>query len=204
MSSFPVPPYSHPKVEPAPANLASSSSAPPVPAVNISNLFNALKKAGVVSANATPTGAGQTAREQTPPPAETPKDALREYRKAIVSARIHLNSSDIMRYVPARVFEAVDHVNLTHSSYRRQRLPIVRYLYDTAPSQCKQCGIRFSDSSSGKKRMEDHLDMHFRQNRKTTQNSGRGHCRSWFVNVEVCHLIILVVWGKIADHSLFV
>ncbi|KAK7695922.1 hypothetical protein QCA50_000561 [Cerrena zonata] len=160
--SYPVPAFSQPKVEPTAANLASSSSAPPVPVPNISNLFNALMKAGVVSANATPTGAGQTAKDQTPPPADSPKDALREYRKAIVSARIRLGSSDIMR----------------------QRPPIVRFLYDTAPSQCKQCGIRFSDSSSGKKRMEDHLDMHFRQNRKSTQSSGRGHCRSLFVNVE--------------------
>lgn len=33
--------------------------------------------------------------------------------------------------------------------------------------------------------MEDHLDMHFRQNRKASQNVGRGHSRSWFVGVEV-------------------
>jgi hypothetical protein len=34
--------------------------------------------------------------------------------------------------------------------------------------------------------MEDHLDMHFRQNRKANQNIGRGHSRSWFIGVEVC------------------
>jgi len=34
--------------------------------------------------------------------------------------------------------------------------------------------------------MENHLDMHFRQNRKANQNIGRGHSRSWFVGVEVC------------------
>jgi pre-mRNA cleavage complex 2 protein Pcf11 len=28
--------------------------------------------------------------------------------------------------------------------------------------------------------MQDHLDMHFRQNRKANQNIGRGHSRSWF------------------------
>ena len=33
--------------------------------------------------------------------------------------------------------------------------------------------------------MEDHLDMHFRQNRKANQNMGRGHSRSWFVTLEV-------------------
>lgn len=33
--------------------------------------------------------------------------------------------------------------------------------------------------------MDDHLDMHFRQNRKVNQNQGRGHSRSWFVSLEV-------------------
>lgn len=33
--------------------------------------------------------------------------------------------------------------------------------------------------------MEDHLDMHFRQNRKANQSLGRGHSRSWFVDLDV-------------------
>lgn len=45
--------------------------------------------------------------------------------------------------------------------------------------------MRFSDDPAGKKRMEDHLDMHFRQNRKASQTVGRGHSRSWFVSLEV-------------------
>lgn len=33
--------------------------------------------------------------------------------------------------------------------------------------------------------MEEHLDMHFRQNRKASQGVGRGHSRSWFIGIEV-------------------
>jgi pre-mRNA cleavage complex 2 protein Pcf11 len=33
--------------------------------------------------------------------------------------------------------------------------------------------------------MDDHLDMHFRQNRKANQNIGRGHSRNWFIGIEV-------------------
>jgi hypothetical protein len=43
----------------------------------------------------------------------------------------------------------------------------------------------FVDNSVGKKEMQDHLDMHFRQNRKANQNIGRGHSHSWFVALEV-------------------
>jgi pre-mRNA cleavage complex 2 protein Pcf11 len=62
---------------------------------------------------------------------------------------------------------------------------IIEFLYDRLSSQCKQCGIRFPDTDEGKKTMDDHLDMHFRQNRKANQNIGRGHSRSWFVGIEV-------------------
>jgi pre-mRNA cleavage complex 2 protein Pcf11 len=67
----------------------------------------------------------------------------------------------------------------------RTRPEIVHFLYDRLPVQCKQCGIRFADNFVGKKEMQDHLDMHFRQNRKANQNIGRGHSRSWFIGVEV-------------------
>src|ERR1700744_5193384 len=53
------------------------------------------------------------------------------------------------------------------------------------PVQCKQCGLRFSDTAQGKKTMQEHLDMHFRQNRKASQSVGRGHSRSWFLGAEV-------------------
>lgn len=67
----------------------------------------------------------------------------------------------------------------------RTRPEIIHFLYDRLPVQCKQCGIRFADSTSGKKDMQDHLDMHFRQNRKANQNIGRRHGHGWFVGVEV-------------------
>lgn len=49
--------------------------------------------------------------------------------------------------------------------------------------QCKQCVIRFAESTSGKKDMQDHLDMHFRQNRKANQNI---ECR-YYKGIETCH-----------------
>ena len=38
--------------------------------------------------------------------------------------------------------------------------------------------------------MDDHLDIHFRQNRKANQNIGRGHSRSWFIGIEVTRVRI--------------
>ena len=67
----------------------------------------------------------------------------------------------------------------------RHRTGIVPFLYERMPVQCRQCAIRYPEGQVGKKQMEDHLDMHFRQNHKASQNIGRGHNRSWFVGTDV-------------------
>jgi pre-mRNA cleavage complex 2 protein Pcf11 len=195
-SPYPQPPHSYPSFEQVKTegfDLSSTvgsqavSSSGPDPsstsAGNIANLFNALVKAGVVSASATPTGAGATAQGEDSKPDDTDleKKKSRSYRKAILAQKIKLTSADITKYVSSKSFGFF----LTHIIHRT-RPQIVNLLYDQLPAQCKQCGVRFADNSLGKRKMEDHLDMHFRQNRKANQNIGRGHSRSWFIGVEVC------------------
>jgi pre-mRNA cleavage complex 2 protein Pcf11 len=152
------------------SNSVVASTAPPaIP--NISGLFEALVKAGVVSATSTPTGAGATIHAQsdskpqfhdTQSPRESNVEDSRVYRTAILAEDVKFSSAEISRHRPN----------------------IVHFLYDRMPVQCKQCGLRFSDTAQGKKTMQEHLDMHFRQNRKASQSVGRGHSRSWFLGVE--------------------
>jgi len=61
----------------------------------------------------------------------------------------------------------------------------VNFLYGSMGSRCKQCGIRFAGTALGRKELDDHLDMHFQQNRRATQNMGRGHSRGWFTSLDV-------------------
>ena len=80
-----------------------SSSVPghsAAPISNITNLYNALLKAGVVSASATPTGAGETAKvdESKPGPVDPAKTTSREYRRAILSQKVKLSSAGITKY----------------------------------------------------------------------------------------------------------
>ncbi|KAF9008966.1 hypothetical protein BDQ17DRAFT_90529 [Cyathus striatus] len=142
-----------------------SSNAAAAPS-DISNLLSTLIKAGVVSASGTPVGAGSSTKQdilvEDPVIVTLKQESERKYREAILSQNAKLSSLEITRTIP----------------------PIVQFLYDSLSAQCKQCGIRFPDSAAGKKTLDDHLDMHFRQNRKATQNIGRGHSRSWFIGVE--------------------
>jgi pre-mRNA cleavage complex 2 protein Pcf11 len=85
------------------ASPRSTSTVPghSAPINNITNLYNALLKAGVVSASATPTGAGQTAKaeEHKPEPVDPAKATAREYRRAILSQKVRLTSAGITKYV---------------------------------------------------------------------------------------------------------
>ncbi|KAJ3515454.1 hypothetical protein NLJ89_g1743 [Agrocybe chaxingu] len=166
-----MPPYSQPpqviKTEPPMEPSASQPVAPPVIAPdNIANLFSSLVSAGLISASATPSGATPTKADDVPLQVEDEKEvkatSVRDYRQAVLSETINLTTVDLARAKPR----------------------IVEFLYNRQPSQCRQCGLRFPDTKSGKKDMETHLDMHFRQNRKADQNVGRGHSRSWFIGVE--------------------
>jgi len=121
-------------------------------------------KSGVMSKTGTPVN------KSTPPP-DPSREAFRAYRDRILREDAKLATSDITR---------------------RQTTNAPTYLYNALSSRCKQCGIRFPDSSLGKKEIEEHLDMHFRQNRKVNQSTGRGHSRSWFVGVEVSLIFITI------------
>ncbi|KAM5540448.1 hypothetical protein V8D89_005906 [Ganoderma adspersum] len=148
---------------PTVAPIASTSSGLSAPIPDISGIFSALVRAGVVSTTGTPTGAGATSKpEEFSEPVDPERQARQTYRKSIMSVKIKLTSSDVSKHRPR----------------------IVETLYERLPTQCKQCGLRFSDDHVGKKQFEDHLDMHFRQNRKATQAVGRGHSRSWFIGLE--------------------
>jgi pre-mRNA cleavage complex 2 protein Pcf11 len=87
-------------------NPAVPTTAPPaIP--NITGLFEALVKAGVVSATSTPTGAGATAhvqddiQSQTADlqwPSESKVEDTRAYRKAILAEDVKFSSTDVSRY----------------------------------------------------------------------------------------------------------
>ncbi|KAG8964528.1 hypothetical protein FRC03_001694 [Tulasnella sp. 419] len=199
--SYPNPPVrapeTYPPVAPASVSLAPAPSAPApvsVPSVpgmaDLSSLFNNLVKAGVVSSAAIP--APSTSSSSTIPslsalsallastPATTPEnkvtsvtdsslDAEKEYERLVLSLDGSLNGANLQREQPQ----------------------VISLLYDQLSLQCKQCALRFpDDGGKGKKRFEDHLDLHFRQNLRsaTAANStsgvgvmGRGYTRSWFV-----------------------
>lgn len=62
---------------------------------------------------------------------------------------------------------------------KTRQAPIIQKLF--SGMQCSSCGVRFPPEQTMK--YSQHLDWHFRQNRKERDNSRRAHSRKWYYDV---------------------
>ncbi|KAF9570937.1 hypothetical protein EC968_001188 [Mortierella alpina] len=156
---------------PQPVVAAIPSVVPPV----ANNLFASLMQSGLLGPNGTlgnlnlapqsplvPTVGAATA---TPPPVNVVHDRSdqSELDQSVMSlGRIELTSQDIQRRRPAAI----------------------QVMYGVPPLQCNQCGYRCPKSTDAQKKMDAHLDWHFRQNRRMKDKAKKSHSRSWLVGEE--------------------
>lgn len=173
-SATSTPPPSLPSAPQQPSVAPSSSLLP-------SDLLQNLINAGIITMPAATQES--TATEAIPVKQEDAGAASRnqEYDDMILGMGVQLTSASIQRYVPNSLYTC----ERSLTNFYRERPQMASMLYNRLPLQCKQCAMRFPAGEAGKKTMEDHLDLHFKQNRKASQNTGRGHSRSWFIAREV-------------------
>jgi pre-mRNA cleavage complex 2 protein Pcf11 len=57
-------------------------------------------------------------------------------------------------------------------------------LYDKEDVQCHQCGLRYPPTEAGQLKMKDHLDWHFRQNRRIKEKDQKTISRDWYLTVD--------------------
>lgn len=70
-------------------------------------------------------------------------------------------------------------IELNSSSLNIPRPYLIRQLYEDLPKSCSTCGKRFPDTYEGRKAREEHLDWHFRMNKKLRDENWT-QMRSWF------------------------
>jgi hypothetical protein len=64
------------------------------------------------------------------------------------------------------------------------RPKLYKLIYDDLPLHCKTCAIRFRDTESGRAKLKEHLDSHFRRNMRLKEKSKRVMTRDWFCTEE--------------------
>ncbi|KAG0364600.1 hypothetical protein BGZ54_007341 [Gamsiella multidivaricata] len=183
MPNMPSAPVMTGVVAPPPPPVASTPSIPlpttaavPILPGQASDLFASLMQSGLLGPNGTLNNqllqnaanmnrAPQSPMVATPPLPSAPLDRVgqSEQDQSIMSlGLIELTSQDIQRRRPASI----------------------QVMYGTPPLQCNQCGYRCPKSADAQKKMDAHLDWHFRQNRRMKDKAKKSHSRSWLVGEE--------------------
>ncbi|KAG8880765.1 hypothetical protein FRB97_000558 [Tulasnella sp. 331] len=193
---------SHVSVSSTPSSVPTVQAAPAIAPIlpapsDISALFQNLVKAGVVTAPAT---SSTSTLAFTLPSLSSLSSLLaasglapktESESSSTITVVVDPRSSAEKAY--EKLILNMD-VPITSVGIQRERPEVVSLLYERLSVQCKQCALRFpNDSQESKKKYEDHIDMHFRQNLRNATAStstagvgtmGRGYTRSWFVGKE--------------------
>ena len=81
--------------------------------------------------------------------------------------------------------ESLPFIRLTAEEIQKAFDPRAFNIYDAKPVQCKTCSQRFEDSLQGRKQFQDHMDWHFRRNRRLKDKDQRVSCRDIFSSEKV-------------------
>lgn len=131
--------------------------------VNINELFQKLVASGILSNNAT---------SNSPPPTIV-GDNKSENRTNDDSKRSNKSQSQ------SDEKRRINPVSLTRpETIKKRQQAIVDTLYSGI--QCSSCGLRFPPEQTMK--YSQHLDWHFRQNRRERDSQRRAHSRKWYYN----------------------
>lgn len=103
-----------------------------------------------------------------------------EYDTAVLALEVQLSNSDLLKYV-----SSPPSLQLGTNTQFRPRSDLASFVYQRLGLQCRQCGLRYFDSTNGQKSMDVHLDWHFTHKRRIREGAARAQGRSWFSNEEV-------------------
>ncbi|XP_059622586.1 uncharacterized protein LOC132265822 [Phlebotomus argentipes] len=138
-------------------------AAPVLNNVNIDDLFQKLLASGIL--------AGQTS-------SNTEKSSSKESSSSKSSRHDH--HSDHSKSSRSSKEKAVKPVNLSRpETIKNRQSAIVHQLF--SGMQCSSCGVRFPPEQTMK--YSQHLDWHFRQNRRDRDSARKAHSRKWYYDV---------------------
>lgn len=135
---------------------------PALPDLNISELLQKLVATGIIGNNA-----GQSTNTSAPPANENKKDASVAEKE----------ESRVQKSQPPKEESRIIPVNLARpDTIKKRQTAIIDTLYSGL--QCSSCGLRFPPEQTIK--YSQHLDWHFRQNRRERDSKRKAHSRKWY------------------------
>ncbi|KAJ1925488.1 mRNA 3' end processing factor, partial [Tieghemiomyces parasiticus] len=75
-------------------------------------------------------------------------------------------------------------IEFTNEDLQQKRTGLAEPLYGALALHCHQCGARYPDTPKGRKQLSNHLDWHFRRNRRLKEKLRQAQPRGWLVSEE--------------------
>ncbi|KAF9906850.1 hypothetical protein EC991_000213 [Linnemannia zychae] len=187
---MPIPPPSMPMPIPPPSMSMPMPSMPAVPLPTApagppaANLFASLMQSGLLGPNGALANMNRNPQSPLmggtpPPPMPAPLPVTSAPAPASTATLDRADQSEQDRSVMS-----LGMIELTSQDIQRRRPAAIQVMYGTPPLQCNQCGYRCPKSADAQKKMDSHLDWHFRQNRRMKDKAKKSHSRSWLVGEE--------------------
>ncbi|CAG9808277.1 unnamed protein product [Chironomus riparius] len=137
-----------------------------MPDLNISELLQKLVATGIIGNNAN-AGQSSSSAQQTNENNKNKKDVAEK------------DDSRVQKSQPQKEEVRIIPVNLNRpETIKKRQQAIIDTLYSGL--QCSSCGLRFPLEQSIK--YSQHLDWHFRQNRRERDSKQKAHSRKWYYN----------------------
>ncbi|KAG0230098.1 hypothetical protein BGW41_002595 [Actinomortierella wolfii] len=186
--SLPLMPVPIPITTPAAtAPLAPPPAAPVAqagPTSAASNLYASLLQSGLLGPNGT-LALGNLTRGSSP---ASSVNSSAGHTPSTPSSLSTMPSAPTLSQPPAeeQAMSVMDlgPIELTSQGVQKRRPGFLNVLYGEQPLQCNQCGYRIPKSEDAQKKMDAHLDWHFRQNRRMKDKAKKSYSRSWLVGEE--------------------
>lgn len=184
---MPIPPRSMPMpMPPMPIPTLPNAPTPPtLPAAPAANLFASLMQSGLLGPNGALANLNRNPQSPMmggtpPPPMPIPLPLTSAPGPALTAPTLdRADQSEQDRSVMS-----LGLIELSSQDIQRRRPAAIQVMYGTPPLQCNQCGYRCPKSADAQKKMDSHLDWHFRQNRRMKDKAKKSHSRSWLVGEE--------------------
>lgn len=96
-------------------------------------------------------------------------------------APITMSSANISSTTTTTALTTTPSIRLAYEEIIKNRPDAYQNLYGALPRQCTNCGLRFPDTVEGQRRLDEHLDAHFRRNIRLKDKAKKVLARLWWL-----------------------
>lgn len=151
--------------------------------LQLDEIRDQLRKVAVFCAQPPPQPVHQPIQplDQVFPPQAAPMDLFAQLAKAGILPQSGASTPVPLQELDRQPQFAGVYIELTSSAMLQSRPELIHMLYGSMPLQCYQCGQRWRDTPADRAAKDEHLDWHFKTNKRLREHAVRAQSRALYL-----------------------